>query len=142
MLIFTKQPLTRQVARSIRSGTRVARPSLDGHRFDYSDLQELWATEDAHHAVLTHAKDPVWQYWRLGQKGWSLVNVATTRTAVQSLAANEEILTTPAGGRGTYVVACQGDRKIRVRCTSAEGPDALSGVFTRLGYQVHVDEVP
>jgi hypothetical protein len=140
-LIFDKQPLTQHIARSLRSGTRVTRPSFDGHRFDYNDLKELWASGNGQHVVLTHDKDPIWQYWRLIDKSWRLMNVATTRRAAQVLAQSEEMLTAPAGGAGTYVVAKKDDRAIRVKCQSENGSTELTGIFTRLGYEVQVDEV-
>lgn len=140
---WERQPLTRAVARSIRSGTRVTRPILEGHRFSYDDLKEMWSTPERHHVVLTHHKDPTWQYWRFtDEKSWQLKEVADTRQEAQDAAERDEAANpTYPQGAGTYVVATKEDRTLRVRCESGDGPSALSGIFTRMGYSVEVQEV-
>lgn len=140
---WIKQPLTRAVARSIRSGTRVTRPIMEGHRFDFTDLKEVWSTEDRHHVVLTHHKDPVWQYWCFDDERWQLRGWATTKEVAQA-AGNVDAFpeeTSEPAEKGIYVVATKEGRTLRTRCFSQDGPPALAGIYKRMGYDVKVHEV-
>ena len=139
---FARQPLTRYVARGMRAATRGK--ELDGHKFTFTDLKELWISEDEHHVVATHETDPLWQYWldTPDGGGWTLASVHHSREAACSAAYDHEfaeMLPAP----GTYLVACAGEgrRVIRVRCEAADGPAVLVGIFTRLGYEVGIEEV-
>lgn len=140
---WSKQPLTRAVARSIRSGTRTTRPYLDGHRFFFDDLKEIWSTPDRHQVVLTHKKDPVWQYWRFTDSdGWQFLGHFITKELAQAAAEFKHTEVAPSTpDAGTYVVATKEDRTLKVRCQSSDGPSALQGIFMRMGYSVEVQEV-
>lgn len=137
-LAFVKQPLTREVARHLRAATRKV-PPLDGHRFLYTDLKELWATEDGEHLVLTHDLDPIWQYWhRSPTGGMALVCCRPTRIEAQR-AAEAAVVTTVTAGK--YVLAQQpGGRVIRVACRS-EDPSIVRSIFDKLGYTTSVQVV-
>jgi hypothetical protein len=139
---FARQPLTRIVARGMRAATRGK--ELDGHKFSFGDLQELWISDDEHHVVATHTKDPGWQYWQDTPDGggWQLASVHHSLRAACSAACDHEYgEVLPESGR--YVVACAGEghKVIRVRVTSTEGPELIRGIFTRLGYEVGMEEV-
>lgn len=139
---FQKQPLTRTVARGMRAATKGK--GLDGHKFNYIDLKELWISEDEHHVVVTHQNDSAWQYWLdAPEGGWTLASVHKSREAAQSAALDHEIPEAQPE-TGTYVLATkgQGHRTIRVKCTSELGPAYWSGFFLRLGgYSTSVEEV-
>jgi hypothetical protein len=141
-LEWIKQPLTRAIARSIRSGTRVSRPTLDGHRFIYDDLKQMWADSSAHHVVLTHDKDPIWQYWRYSPEGgWEFKDTAETLEDIQQIAGLEVVDEVETRAAGTYVVAQKDGSTLRVHCTSREGPEAISAIWKRMGYAVSLEEV-
>lgn len=140
---WVKHPLTREVARAIRAANRVGRYEIEDHRFAYADLKELWASEDECHAVLTHDKDPIWQYW-VNDGAWRQFSVHRTREDAQKEAlvqTQEEPTSTPVPG--IYLLArCGTDsRPIKVHCTSQEGPEALRSIFARLGYAVALENV-
>lgn len=138
---FQKQPLTRTVARGMRSVTK--NKELDGHKFSYNDLKELWISEDEHHVVCTHDIDKAWQYWLdAPEGGWTLASVHGSREAAQSAALDHEFPEVQPD-TGTYVLArkSQGHRTIRVKCTSDLGPSYWTGFFAKLGYSTSVEEV-
>ena len=87
---FAKQPLTRYVARGMRAATKGR--ELDGHRFTFTDLKELYISDDEHHVVATHAKDPVWQYWldTPNGGGWVLASAHHSLRAACSAACDHE----------------------------------------------------
>lgn len=138
---WSKQPLTRTVARGMRAVTKGR--EFDGHRFSYNNLQELWISEDEHHVVCTHDDDKVWQYWLdAPEGGWALASVHGSREAAQSAALDHERPETQPD-TGTYVLATkgQGHRTIRVKCLTGEGPEYWVRSFTKLGYSTSVEEV-
>jgi hypothetical protein len=139
-LHFNRQPLTREVARGLRAATRKV-PALDGHRFIYTDLKELWATEDGIHLVLTHDSDPVYQYWYRPPEGtMELVCCTSTRQEAQA-AAEAKAVPLPPTPSGHYVLAWRpGGRTIRVACKSKD-PSVMRGIFERLGYETNVEEI-
>ena len=135
---FTKQPLTRALARSLRAGSRGI--ELAGQRFRYNDLKELWGADDLH-AVLTHEGDECWQYWFHGATGWQLVGVYPTRKEAQAAAGQpqpEDELEP-----GTYVMARwdENGRWMRVRSSSERITENLCDIFKSLGCETCVDSV-
>lgn len=139
ILTWTQQPLTREVARGLRAATRKS-PGLDGHRFSYNDLKELWKAEEGGHLVLTHDADPVWQHWATTPDGgWQLTGYYADREAAK--AAAEAAPISAATPQGRYVLAWRpGGRTIRVRCQTHD-PVPLQGIFQRLGYETNVEDV-
>lgn len=138
---FSKQPLTRTVARGMRAATKGK--ELDGHRFSYNNLKELWISEDERHVVVTHDDDKLWQYWLdAPEGGWALASVHKSREAAQSAALDHEIPEAQPE-TGLYVLATKGEgsRTIRVKCESSEGPEFWVRTFTKLGYSTSVEEV-
>jgi hypothetical protein len=113
----------------------------DEHRLLYEDLAEVWATTpDEDHVVLTHKKDPVWQYWYCHPKdNWTFTSVHKTREEAVEAAGVAAVPPMPAG---TYVVAHRPKgRVIRVLCTSQSGPEVLSSIFSKMDYAVKVEQV-
>lgn len=138
---FSKQPLTRALARSLRAGTRGI--EFNGHGFRYSDLKELWATPDDMHAVLTHDEDKTWQYWFHGAHGWALVGVYPSRLDAQAAAGQEQIKAEDDLEPGTYVMARwdANGRWMRVRSSSDRITENLSDIFKSLGCETRVEDV-
>lgn len=142
-LSWHKQPLVLTVARSLRASTRPTRPEIDGHRFCYEDLRELWASDDECHVAFTHTHDRSWQYWfNAPQGGWTPISVHTSRAKAQAAALHEP---PSALAPGTYVLARDGGRRdarvISVQCTTTRGPQLLCDIFAAMGYVTEVKEV-
>lgn len=126
----------------MRAINRVKQMMIEEHRLLYEDIAEVWATTpDEDHVVLTHKKDPVWQYWyRHPEDNWTFVSIHKTREkAVEAAQASTEPEVPP----GRYVIAQRDKeaRKIRVLCTSQSGPDILSSIFSKMDYAVKVEDV-
>jgi hypothetical protein len=138
---FLKHPLNQGMARTLRASTRATRPEIEGHRFSYAGLKELWATEDREHVVLTHDGEDGWQYWAKGPDGgWELIGVHPTREEAQGAARLPQ--PSPLGEPGTYFVAHKPEgRSIRVHCTTPEAVDTLTAIFQKMGYETAVEEV-
>lgn len=139
---FEKQPLTREVARGLRAATRKA-VALDGHRFIYNDLKELWSSEDGAHLLCTHEGDVIWQYWHYPPEGTArLVCCFPTRREAEAAAALTVTGALPAKALpGIYLLAWSpGGRTIRVQCRSGD-PSIQQGIFERLGYETSIEEV-
>lgn len=140
-LEWQKKPISRTLTRNMRAINRVKQMMIDEHRLLYEDLAEVWATDPGEeHVVLTHKKDPVWQYWhRHPENNWTLLSVHKSRTAAQDAA---QASTEPPVPPGRYVIAQRPKgRKIRVLCASESGPEVLSSIFTKLDYSVRVEDV-
>lgn len=140
-LTWEKQPLTQQLARSLRAGTR-RHPQIDGHAFGFSDLKELWCADDVH-AVCTHAHDPAWMYlYQAPEGGWRLVSVHTSRAAAQKAASANTDTDPEAPVAGTYVMGrLDGGRWMRVQVLSKAGEAMLTEIFSRLGCQTKLEHV-
>jgi hypothetical protein len=138
-LEWEKQPLTREVARGLRAATRKM-VAHGGHRFNYSDLKELWSAR-GEHFVCTHDTDPVWQYYHRSPEGTvQLICCVQTRQEAQTTAEIKHDPTPPIPS-GTYVLAWRpGGRTIRVACRSGD-PSIQEGIFQRLGYETTVEKV-
>lgn len=140
ILTWTPQPLTREVARGLRAATRKS-SGLDGHRFSFNDLKELWRAEEGDHIVLTHDADPVWQRWgTTPEGGWQLKSCHSSRQEAQRAAEQcETTLASPP--EGIYILAWRpGGRTIRVQCRSND-PQIMREIFENLGYQTNVEAV-
>lgn len=140
-LEWERKPISRTLTRNMRAINRVKQMTIEDHRLLYEDLAEVWATTpDEDHVVLTHKKDPVWQYWfRHPQDNWTFVSIHKTREKAVEAAGIAAVPPTPAG---TYVVAQRPQgRVIRVLCTSQSGPDILSSIFSKMDYAVKVEDV-
>lgn len=138
-LEWVKQPLTREIARGLRAATRKITP-IDGHRFRFTDLKELWSA-DNEHFVCTHDEDRVWQYYHRSPDG-GVQLICCVKTRRQAQAAAETTQNPPSSTpSGTYVLAWQpGGRIIRVTCHSGD-PSVQQGIFQRLGYETSVEQV-
>lgn len=143
-MIFNRHPLTREFARILRASARARRPEIDGHRFRYDDLKELWVSADQCHAVLIHDEENCWQYWHNPPTdgGWQLMGLHPSREEAQKAA---EMVRAPTPGPGTYFLAWLPDslstHTIRVRCTTPYAIEALTGIFEKLGYDTNTEEV-
>jgi hypothetical protein len=141
-LEWERKPVSRELTRNMRAINRVKQMTIDDHRLFYEGIAEVWATipgED--HVVLTHKKDPAWQYWyKHPEDNWIFLSVHTTREGAQEAV---QASTDPETPPGRYVIAqlSKGARKIRVLCTSESGPDVLSSIFTKMDYTVKVEDV-
>jgi hypothetical protein len=137
---WVKEPLNRRAARGLRAATRRC-PEVDGHRFTYNDLKELWASTNGAHLLCLHDSDPVWQHWHHSTEGWTLVGVYTNRMKAQVGAAQIKS-PSPVVEAGTYLVAKMGQgRPIRIRCGTAGRLTTIEEIYQKLGYDTSVEEV-
>jgi len=140
-LEWVKEPLTRELARALRAATRRTRPHIDGHGLNYNDLKELWSAEDVH-VVLTHDTDPVWQRWFYSPDTltWELRGLHDTRHEAMEAALADTAPTTVIPG--TYLNAWMDNcsRTISIKCGDNARAEEMGRIFSRMGYQVRVDE--
>lgn len=144
-LEWVKQPLTRELARSLRAATRKSKPSIDDHTFKFTDLKEMWAADNVH-VALTHDEDRKWQYWYQDpKKGWTIVSIHTSRkkafeAALESLPDEPEVAT----DEGVYVLARfnEKSRWMRTRIQSSDGLEKIKTMYSRLGCEdIKVEKV-
>lgn len=137
---WVNQTLGSNVARQMRASTRVA-PSIDGHRFSYNDLKELWSSEDGLHIVCTHKSDKVWQHWRRKPEAttWTPVSVHTSKVKAQAFVDD------PPPPPGTYLIAradqSPGRQVISIRIESSSGAKVLTDIFQNMGYLTELQTV-
>ena len=141
-LFWEKQPLNQQVARALRGPTRRHNTPVDGHRFVFDDLRELWCAGETQ-VVLTHDQDPVWQYWAdTPDRGWRLVSVHATRQAAQEVAV-EQTPETPVIAPGTYVLARFAESRpwMRIQVSTDQCAADIQSIYVRLGAEVKTEVV-
>jgi hypothetical protein len=133
-LAWQKEPLTRFLARRLRRTTQGQ--SLDGHRFRFEDLYELWSAD--YFAVASHHKDKSWLLFHAPDGGnFKLVSVHSGLKGAQDAAIEDEIREP-----GTYLLArFPGRRWMRVPVSGTSTMGTIGTIFAGLGCEVSSEVV-
>lgn len=149
---WIKEPLTETTAKEIRKAVRISHDrGIDGHWFDYEDLRTIWRSGD--HVVITHMRDPSWQYWRRDVEGWAMIGHYRTRREAQVTAEGPRLPRPGAKPRqlppGWHVIATWAEEPyaaperapMRVPTRSEAIAKDIADVFGRLGCTTEIDLV-
>lgn len=141
-------PRTKRLAQALRAAGHIRRQEIDGHRFVFYSLAELWGTVDGMHAVANHKNERTWQYWYNDpERGWTFISVHQSQRMAKEAARAFKQPPKPAEPKGVYVVASWSDPEyhghapMRVLVQSQDGVNVLRGIFSRLGCDTTLEEV-
>jgi hypothetical protein len=132
--VWKKEPLTRFLARRLRRTTQGQ--SIDGQRFRFEELAELWSA--GYFAAATHRSNPSWLLFHAPDGGnFELASVHPSLLGAQA-ASIEDVVREP----GTYLLArFPGRRWLRVPITSSTGMEVIGGIFKGMGCEVSSEVV-
>ena len=133
-LIWKQEPLTRVLARRLRRTTQGQ--SIDGQRFRFEELSELWSAGDF--AVVTHRSHPSWLLFHAPDGGSFQIRSVHSSLRRAQEAAIEDVVVAP----GTYLLARFRSRRwMRVPITSESGMETIGSIFRGLGCETGTEVV-